>query len=101
MTAKTRHAVTMRKRSGGLALRSLNRIGPCRTNSVHTRVVPTALSTPLTCGAGSVAVFSGWLPHRSARNKSVTPRCAIYLTYVQAEGKSRDTKDHIADGLYC
>jgi ectoine hydroxylase-related dioxygenase (phytanoyl-CoA dioxygenase family) len=68
---------------------------------VHTRVVPTALSTPLTCGAGSVAVFSGWLPHRSARNKSVTPRCAIYLTYVQAEGKSRDTKDQIADGLYC
>ena len=82
-------AVTMHSSSGGLAVAIAGSGVSPQVFEQCARVVHTALSTPLTCGAGSVAVFSGWLPHRSARNRSRTPRCAIYLTYVQAEGKSR------------
>lgn len=36
---------------------------------------------PLVCKGGSIAVFNGWAPHRSAANGSPFPRRAVFLTY--------------------
>jgi hypothetical protein len=36
---------------------------------------------PLVCEGGTVAVFNGWAPHRSAANTSRFPRRAVFLTY--------------------
>eukprot|EP00980_Cylindrotheca_fusiformis_P030414 scaffold24788_cov117-Cylindrotheca_fusiformis.AAC.6 len=35
----------------------------------------------LVCKGGSIAAFNGWVPHRSAANKSPFPRRAVFLTY--------------------
>ena len=44
----------------------------------------------LTCKGGTVAVFNGWAPHRSAANTSPFPRRAVFLTYNPAsEGDFR------------
>lgn len=36
---------------------------------------------PLVCKGGTIAVFNGWAPHRSAANLSLFPRRAVFLTY--------------------
>ncbi|GMH71309.1 hypothetical protein TrRE_jg6644 [Triparma retinervis] len=40
---------------------------------------------PITCKGGSVYVFNGWIPHRSAANNTSFSRRAIFLTYNPAE----------------
>jgi hypothetical protein len=36
---------------------------------------------PLVCKGGTIVVFNGWAPHRSAANASPFPRRAVFLTY--------------------
>ena len=36
---------------------------------------------PLECKGGSIVLFNGWAPHRSAANASALPRRAVFLTY--------------------
>jgi Phytanoyl-CoA dioxygenase (PhyH) len=36
---------------------------------------------PLICKGGTIAIFNGWAPHRSAVNTSPFPRRAVFLTY--------------------
>ena len=35
----------------------------------------------INCNGGSIMVFNGWIPHRSAANISPFPRRAVFLTY--------------------
>jgi ectoine hydroxylase-related dioxygenase (phytanoyl-CoA dioxygenase family) len=46
---------------------------------------------PFICDGGSITVFNGWVPHRSASNRSPFPRRAVFLTYNPVEeGEYRD-----------
>ena len=43
----------------------------------------------LVCRGGTIAVFNGWAPHRSASNTSPFPRRAVFLTYNPKDPGSR------------
>lgn len=38
----------------------------------------------LECAGGTIAIFNGWVPHRSTANSSPFPRRAVFLTYNSA-----------------
>jgi ectoine hydroxylase-related dioxygenase (phytanoyl-CoA dioxygenase family) len=52
-----------------------------RAGAVRPDVADALAFEPLPCEGGTVAVFSGWAPHRSAANASRSPRRAVFLTY--------------------
>lgn len=52
-----------------------------RAGAIPLEVADTLEYEPLVCKSGTIAVFNGWAPHRSAANTSPFPRRAVFLTY--------------------
>lgn len=52
-----------------------------RAGAIPLEVADTLEYEPLLCKGGTIAVFNGWAPHRSAANTSPFPRRAVFLTY--------------------
>ena len=65
--------------------------GNGRAGAIPTDVAETLPFEPFECQGGTIVLFNGWVPHRSAANKSAFPRRAVFLTYNPlAEGACRD-----------
>jgi ectoine hydroxylase-related dioxygenase (phytanoyl-CoA dioxygenase family) len=52
-----------------------------RAGAIPTEVAEEMTFEDIICKGGSIAVFNGWAPHRSAANVSPFPRRAVFLTY--------------------
>ncbi len=52
-----------------------------RAGAIPLEVADTLEYDHLVCKGGTIAVFNGWAPHRSAANTSPFPRRAVFLTY--------------------
>lgn len=52
-----------------------------RAGAIPLEVADTLEYESLVCKSGTIAVFNGWAPHRSAANTSPFPRRAVFLTY--------------------
>eukprot|EP00550_Attheya_septentrionalis_P008420 CAMPEP_0198282556 /NCGR_PEP_ID=MMETSP1449-20131203/2341_1 /TAXON_ID=420275 /ORGANISM="Attheya septentrionalis, Strain CCMP2084" /LENGTH=369 /DNA_ID=CAMNT_0043978833 /DNA_START=199 /DNA_END=1308 /DNA_ORIENTATION=+ len=59
----------------------LNPDGKGRAGAIPVEVAAQQHYEPLAIKGGSVVVFSGYMPHRSAANKSAFSRRAVFLTY--------------------
>lgn len=58
-----------------------------RAGAIPLEMADTMEFEPLVCKGGTIIVFNGWAPHRSAANASPFPRRAVFLTYnPKAEG---------------
>ena len=55
--------------------------GNGRAGAIALEVAEMLDYTDLECEAGTIALFNGWAPHRSAVNRSHFPRRAVFLTY--------------------
>ena len=65
--------------------------GDGRAGAIPMQVAQTLSFHPLECPGGTVALFNGWTPHRSAANRSPFSRRAVFLTYNPlAEGECRE-----------
>ena len=62
-----------------------------RAGAIPTEFADTLQFTDITCSGGTIAAFSGFVPHRSAANQSPFSRRAVFLTYNPAsEGDFHD-----------
>lgn len=62
-----------------------------RAGAIPTETADTLQFTDITCSGGTIAAFSGFVPHRSAANQSPFSRRAVFLTYNPAsEGDFHD-----------
>lgn len=52
-----------------------------RAGAIPPQLADALFFEPLSCVGGSIVVFNGWAPHRSAANASNFPRRAVFLTY--------------------
>lgn len=52
-----------------------------RAGAIPIEVADSLVFDNLVCRGGTIAIFNGWAPHRSASNKSPFPRRAVFLTY--------------------
>jgi hypothetical protein len=55
--------------------------GNGRLGAIHATALPTLTWEKIPCDAGSVYLFSGYIPHRSNYNYSLLSRRAVFLTY--------------------
>lgn len=62
-----------------------------RAGAIPLAVADSLAFEPLECPGGTVVLFNGWTPHRSAANRSPFPRRAVFLTFNPLqEGSCRD-----------
>ena len=59
--------------------------GDGRHGAIPPSISETLQWDPITCKGGSVYVFNGWIPHRSAANNTSFSRRSVFLTYNPAE----------------
>ncbi|GAX13242.1 hypothetical protein FisN_17Hu177 [Fistulifera solaris] len=52
-----------------------------RAGAIPLEIAETLNFEDLECPGGTIAIFNGWLPHRSSANSSPFPRRAVFLTY--------------------
>eukprot|EP00977_Amphora_coffeiformis_P005966 scaffold1271_cov167-Amphora_coffeaeformis.AAC.1 len=55
--------------------------GNGRAGAIPTELADSLPFEPYICSGGSIALFNGWIPHRSSANRSPFPRRAVFLTY--------------------
>uniref|UniRef100_A0A7S1ZJN9 Uncharacterized protein n=1 Tax=Ditylum brightwellii TaxID=49249 RepID=A0A7S1ZJN9_9STRA len=62
-----------------------------RAGAMPLEVADTLMFEDILCKGGMIAIFNGWIPHRSAVNKTAFSRRAVFLTYnLKSEGCFRE-----------
>lgn len=55
-----------------------------RAGAIPHEIAETLMFEDLECPPGTIAMFNGWVPHRSTANSSPFPRRAVFLTFNSA-----------------